>query len=91
MKKKILIPLIIAIVVWLAMGLTDFNKVVRNFEQPIFCILTNSADDGGSGKYIGLGYSFEIEGNFMPEDEFPGVTKYKAKIFGLTVSEEVRD
>ena len=91
MKKKILIPLIIAIVVWLAMGLTDFNKVVRNFEQPIFCICIEPMQDGGSGKYIGLGYSFEIEGNFMPEDEFPGVTKYKAKIFGLTVSEEIRD
>lgn len=91
MKKKILIPLIIAIIVWLAMGLTDFNRV-RLFEKPIFCIMLNpTIQDGGSGKYIGLGYSFEIEGNFMPEDEFPGVTKYKAKLFGLTVSEEIRD
>ena len=39
-------------------------------------------DDGGSGLYKGLGYSVYIEGNFMPEDEFPGITKSTFKLFG---------
>lgn len=91
MKKKILILITIIIVIWFGMGIADFNNVSRQFEKPIFCVLVNGADDGGSGNYIGLGYSFEIEGNFMPEDEFPGVTKYKAKIFGIVVKTGIRD
>ena len=54
-------------------------------------MLANSADDGGSGEYIGLGYSFDIEGNFMPEDEVSGVTAYRAKIFGITAGSGIRD
>ena len=90
MKKKILIPIIIVIIAWLTIGLIDFNSV-RLFERPTFCILINGEDDGGSGQYVGLGYSFDIEGNFMPDDEFPGVTRYTAKIFGVEVSSEIRD
>lgn len=90
-KRKILMTLILALAVWLLVGLVDFIKVTRNFEKPMFCVATETADDGGSGRYVGLGYSFEIDGNFMPEDELPGVTKYEAKIFGFTVMSEVRD
>ena len=90
-KRKIVWILISALVVWLLVGLTDFIRVTGNFEKPMFCVATETADDGGSGRYVGLGYSFEIEGNFMPEDEFPGVTRYVAKIFGFTVMSEVRD
>lgn len=90
-KRKIVWILISALVVWLLVGLADFVRVTGNFEKPMFCVATETADDGGSGRYVGLGYSFEIEGNFMPEDEFPGVTRYVAKIFGFTVMSEVRD
>jgi hypothetical protein len=41
--------------------------------------------------YYGLGYSFEIKGNFMPEDELPGVTQYKYYIFNNSVLEGIRD
>lgn len=90
MKKKILVPIIIVILSWTTIGLIDFNSV-RQFEKPIFCILVNGADDGGSGRYMGLGYSFDIKGNFLPDDEFPGVTQYTAKILGVEVSSEIRD
>lgn len=91
MKKKILIPIAAIIVIWLGIGIADFNNVSRQFEKPMFCILIDGKKDGGSGKYVGLGYSFEIKGNFMPEDEFPGVTKYEAKILGITVKTGMRD
>ena len=42
--------------------------------------------DGGSGKYVGLGYSFYIEGNFMPEEKNQGVTSYRGYVFGKEVS-----
>ena len=45
----------------------------------------------GSGKYIGLGYSFDIKGNFMPEDEFPGVTKWTYYLFGIELQTQIRD
>lgn len=90
MKKKWTIVVLIVVVLWLAAGITDFARVT-DFEKPLFCVLTNGADDGGSGTYIGLGYSFDIQGNFMPEDELPGVTCFTAKLFGMTVTSGIRD
>lgn len=89
-KKNWLIVIAVFLVLWLAAGITDFCRVYR-FEKPLFCMLSDGADDGGSGHYIGLGYSFEIEGNFMPEDAFPGVSVYTAKLFGIPIKEGVRD
>ena len=92
-KKKILIVLravVCAVVLWLAVGIVDYYRLHR-FEKPIFCIGTNLFDDGGSGKYVGLGYSFDIEGNFMPEDEFPGVTKWTFYLFGFEMETQVRE
>lgn len=69
---------------------TDYARV-HDFEMPVFCVLVNGADDGGSGTYVGLGYSFDIQGNFMPLDEFPGITQYTYKIMGLNVGSAIRD
>ena len=89
-KRKIAAMLLILIVIWTAVMFTDFYRVTR-FEKPIFCVLTDSYDDGGSGKYCGLGYSIAIEGNFMPEDEYPGVTRYHIKLFGIHLKSGIRD
>ena len=89
-KKKIIIAVACILVLWIAVGIVDYGKV-HSFEKPIFCVGTELADDGGSGKYVGLGYSFDIEGNFMPEDEFPGVTHYDFYIFGIHVESAIRD
>lgn len=75
---------------WLAIGILDFTRV-HSFEKPIFCIGTNLHTDGGSGHYVGLGYSFDIEGNFIPEDELPGVTKYVERIWGIPIRTGIRD
>ena len=90
MKKKIIIAIICVTLLFITMGLVDYVRVNR-FEKPIFCIGTDLADDGGSGKYFGFGYSYDIEGNFMPEDEFPGVTKWTYYIFGIEIETQIRD
>ena len=89
-NRKIYLVIVTLFVFWLIVGATDFIRV-HSFERPLFCIGTKVADDGGSGHYMGLGYSFDIEGNFMPEDELPGVTKYSYQIFGITVKSGLRD
>ena len=90
MKKKVLIPLLIAVLLWLAAGTVDILRVAA-FEKPVFSAPCVTADDGGSGHYQGMGYSFDIEGNFLPEDEFPGGTAYSLRIFGEAVSTGTRD
>lgn len=89
-KHRWIRTLAVGLVLWLVMTLSDFDRV-RRFELPTFCVLTNGADDGGSGTYVGLGYSFDIQGNFLPEDEFPGVTRYTFEIFGRNVTSGIRD
>lgn len=81
-KKKKLV-LIVAIIVWLGIFTIDLVRV-GNFEKPVFCILVNGADDGGSGTYVGLGYTVDIEGNFVTENEAErGVTEFDMKLFGI--------
>ena len=93
MKKKTKIAIstvCIILALWFVIGAIDFFRVYY-FEKPIFCVATVIMQDGGSGHYTGLGYSFDIEGNFMPEDEFPGVTEYTYYILGQKISSGVRD
>ncbi|MEG0912783.1 MAG: hypothetical protein RSD35_07775 [Oscillospiraceae bacterium] len=90
MVRTILVTLCVLLFLWLALGSVDFFRV-KSFEKPVFTLKTETADDGGSGRYYGLGYSFEIKGNFMPEDELPGVTHYKYYIFNNLVAEGIRD
>ena len=90
MKKKLILCTSLIITLWIGLGLIDFFRV-KSFERPLFCIATETFDDGGSGHYIGLGYSFDIMGNFMPDDELPGVTEYKYYIFGFEINSGIRD
>ena len=89
-RKNIIIAVICAVALWIAVSIVDYGRV-HGFEKPFFCVSTELADDGGSGKYVGLGYSFDIEGNFMPEDEFPGVTKWTYYLFGIGMQSQIRD
>lgn len=90
MKKALCIIAIFLFAGWLSICIVDFVRI-NSFEKPLFCIATQTADDGGSGRYVGLGYSFDIKGNFLPEDEFPGITSFTAHIFGIEVLSGVRD
>lgn len=90
-KKRALCAVIAAAVLLLAaavMGCVDYDRVVNRGERPI-CAVTIDAgfDDGGSGRYYGLGYGFEIYGNFVPlyPDE-GGVREWSFYVLGIEVS-----
>lgn len=83
--KRIVIAILAVLVLWLCVGITDF-ALVHNYQKPIFCRGVDLEQDGGSGEYAGLGYSFYIEGNFMPEEKNQGVTSYRGYVFGKEVS-----
>lgn len=90
--KRVVIMVIILVATWLGMGVTDF-ALLYNFKMPLFCLATETMQDGGSGTYTGLGYSFDIEGNFVGEDEdmLRGVTSYRGYVFGREVSRGFRE
>ena len=90
MKGKIAVIISALLILSIGTGIVDYSRVYR-FEIPLFCVTINAPDDGGSGTYVGLGYFFDIKGNFMPEDERPGVTNYVMKVFGVTVANGVRN
>lgn len=82
--------LIFVLVIWATVGVVDYIRVC-NLKKPAFAVAEGIADDGGSGTYEGLGYSFNIEGNFMPDDDLPGVTHYKFYLFGKLMKESTRN
>lgn len=89
MKKKsiLLVMIVILLVAWISIAYSDYAKVAISFDKPNFCILINGADDGGSGKYIGLGYSFTIDGYLDAEDGYQ-VDKYTYRILGITIKQD---
>lgn len=92
--KKIIIAVICSLIaLWVAVGVVDYSRL-HGFKEPIFCLATSTCDCGGCGKYVGLGYSFDIEGNFLPvenENELQGVTKWTYHLFGIELQTRVRD
>lgn len=93
-KIKLLIGILLTLsIIFVGIGFTDYWVVHHEFQKPIFARLDvdTAYKDGGSGTYHGLGYSFEIEGYFMPEDEFPGVTSFKYYLLGNFIGSGIRD
>ena len=88
MKKKIilLIAIVIMLVSWASVAYSDYADVAISYDKPKFCISTMTADDGGSGKYIGLGYSFDIDGHLENNGKYE-VDTYTYKIFGITIKQ----
>ena len=83
-NKKTLKITAVVICVWLALGVIDLFSVAGG-NKPILSFPFVTADDGGSGRYIGPGWAFDIEGNFMPEDKDYGVTSFDFYIFGIRI------
>ncbi len=88
--KRLFLIFIFLFLIWFACAATDLIRV-HGFEKPIFARPTVTADDGGSGTYKGLGWRIELEGNFMPEDELPGVTAFEYYLFNDLILAAVRD
>lgn len=84
-KNRILAFIFKPILLWFIAGVIDFS-LVHHYKKPLFSICTESMQGGGSGTYVGLGYSFDIEGNFTPDTSDYGVTSYRCYILGKQVS-----
>ena len=88
--KKVFLIFLFIFLFWFAAAATDLIRV-HGFEKPIFARPTVTADDGGSGTYKGFGWRIELEGNFMPEDEFPGVTQFEYYLGDDLIYAAIRD
>ena len=88
--KTIFIGFIFLFLLWFAAAATDLLRL-NSFDMPVFARPTETADDGGSGTYKGFGWHIEIEGNFMPEDELPGITKYEFYLMDDLIYAAIRD
>jgi len=88
--KRTFTLFIFVFLLWFTLAATDLLRL-NSFEMPIFARPAETFDDGGSGTYKGLGWRIELEGNFMPEDEFPGVTKYEYYLFDDLIHAGIRD
>ena len=88
--KRTFTLFIFVFLLWFALAATDLLRL-NSFEMPVFARPAETFDDGGSGTYKGLGWRIELEGNFMPEDEFPGVTKYEYYLFDDLILAGIRD
>ena len=64
--KVLIIILLFIILLWGVIFLVDYYRCL-NVKMPIFVIPGETADNGGSGTYYGLGYSVEVEKNISAE------------------------
>ncbi|MGN0135216.1 hypothetical protein [Anaerotignum sp.] len=88
--KRIFLIFLFFFLLWFAMAATDLLRL-KSFEKPIFARPTQLHQDGGSGIYEGLSWRIELEGNFMPEDELPGVTQFAYYLFDDLIFASIRD
>ena len=66
-KRKVLLIIVLSLILlWGVIFSIDYFRC-SNLKMPIFVIPGQTADDGGSGTYYGLGYSVEIEKNISAE------------------------
>jgi len=89
--RNVMRAVLLLALLWAAMLGTDYWQTTHEFEKPVFARSVIGFDDGGSGTYKGIEYSVEIKGNFMPEDEFPGITHTQFSILGRPVKTVIRD
>ena len=69
MKKKFVIILLSVIFVWSSLIITDCILPIKFNKKPLFSIWKEQEKDGGSGTYVGIGYSIYLSGNFDPEQK----------------------
>ncbi len=83
-RKKAAVIVMTILILWACLFTIDFLRAVT-MTKPIFVLPVITADDGGSGIYAGLGYWYDIRGNFMPEEDNKGVTDIRGYLFGIPV------
>ncbi|MBF7097381.1 hypothetical protein [Alkalibacter mobilis] len=85
--KKILMPILLILVIWIGMFITDY-KMSINLKEPVFVIPIETADSEGREIYQGLGYKVyvEFEGNDKEGQIISVTMKILNKIVGASIS-----
>ncbi len=68
-EHRIVRILLVILAVSLVFCAVDLWHVARMYTKPRFCLPLITADDGGSGIYIGLLYGFSLDGHLPAIDE----------------------
>lgn len=89
--KQLILMLSTIVMCWFFIFSIDYYKVTQKYEKPLFALGTITSDDGGSGRYQGIGYHYELKGNFMPLQEIEGVTEYKLYLFEHLILDKTKD
>ncbi len=65
----------------------DCIRVIGMYEKPLFCLPAITADDGGSGRYVGLLYGFDLKGHLPAVDEgvFWVMEHYRFYLLGFPI------
>ncbi len=75
--KWAILPVLAALALWSGMLATDYVRVIKLYEKPLFCMASREAEKTGDSGYQGLGYGFLIQGNFRAgENETHSVEFY---------------
>lgn len=73
---------VLLVLAWLAMFATDYHRCAT-LQRPEFVVpLGATADDGGSGTYVGLGYTVELEMS-IDADGGLGVESVEMRLLGI--------
>ncbi len=92
-KKKMVIIIASAVLIllafWAAMFITDFRQTT-SLKMPVFARGVDTADDGGSGTYKGLGYKIEVE-CYLDAEYGLTVTETTMTVCGKVVAASISD
>mgnify|MGYP003548277713 CR=1 FL=1 len=84
-SKKIIIGIIITLLaIWCAIFTTDYIRV-SSFREPVFAVTTQTAVDGISDIYYGLGYKVTTVKWIVPE-KGKVLISIEMSVFGKTIA-----
>ena len=87
--KVVISIVLILISLWVIIFFIDFMRCA-SFKMPIFVVAGETADDGGSGIYYGLGYKVKMEKNISAETG-PILVKVEMYIFDKFITGAISD
>lgn len=85
--KVVLSIIIILVTLYCVIISIDINRV-ESFKEPIFVVAGETADDGGSGIYYGLGYKVKIEKTISAQYG-PALIKVEMYIFDKLIASAI--
>ena len=92
MKKKyltIILIIVVLIVCWLTIFFIDFSRC-NSLKMPIFVFSTNTADDGGSGTYYGIGYKVIVK-KYISSEYGVQIESLEMHFLGRVISASISD